>query len=156
MTVRPGERRIPERGDATSRDSPGTIARRAGVRRSGWCGDQVRRATSVLVIFASTFGLDTATGNRWFAIRGNAAILLSVSVVFPGMRPGMRLGMLAGLSYVAVWTLFNIVRAFMDDVPWATARLDLVGEVEKTLAGGQLPTVWLAGYPLLPRRSGVV
>jgi len=84
------------------------------------------------VIFAFAFVLDTSTGNRWTAIWGSAAILSTSVVAFPAVRPWM----LAGVSYVTVWTGFNVARAYMDDVPWATARLHLASDTERILAGG--------------------
>jgi membrane-associated phospholipid phosphatase len=91
------------------------------------------------VIFTIAFALDSATGNRWTSIWGRTAILLSLGTIFPAIRSWL----LASISYVSVWTTFNVARAVADAVPWSPTRLGLVRSTETSLANGYLPTVWL-------------
>ena len=103
---------------------------------------------AVLLIFATAFVLDTGTGNQWTALWGSGAILASIVLVFPALRTAVFLG----LAYVAVWLLFNGVRAVADESPWATTRLGLVDRLESSLTGGRLPTMWLQGAAFDPDR----
>ncbi|MGI8644189.1 MAG: hypothetical protein ACR2LS_08770 [Thermomicrobiales bacterium] len=122
-------------GEISLRVLPSTVARRSGIRAWPWRSRWMRRIAIVLLIFAVAFVGDTATSNRWTPVWGSTAILISLVVTFPVIRAPLVLG----LGYVTVWTAFNGVRAFADDVPWAAARLDAVFETESSLAAGRLP-----------------
>ncbi len=101
--------------------------------------DLLDRGLPVAVFFAIAFLIDQATGQRYSAIWGSAAIVASVASVFPGVRPTL----LAFGGYGLIWGTFNLGRAVADDAGIALAGQSAVSSFEAGLFGGTLPTQWL-------------
>lgn len=99
----------------------------------------VLRCIPAALFFGIAFAIDQATGQRYSALLGSAAIVGSVLGVFPAIRPAaIALG-----SYGAIWLGFNVVRAFADDMGLALASQTVVSSVEARVFGGTLPSQWL-------------
>jgi FtsH-binding integral membrane protein len=101
--------------------------------------DLIDRGLPVAVFFAIAFLIDQATGQRYSAIWGSAAIVASLVSVFPGIRPSV----LALGSYGLIWGAFNLGRAVADDAGIALAGRSAVSSFEARLFGGTLPSKWL-------------
>lgn len=97
------------------------------------------RCLLVVVWFALAFAADVLADRHYSAGWGSAAILASVVTLFPSSRTT-----LAALgTYAATWVIFNIVRAFAEDVPLAIADARTISDVEAAIFGGGLPSAWL-------------
>lgn len=111
----------------------------------------VRRLAPVALIFAVAFVADRATGQRSSSVWGSAAIVASVVVVVPAVRPA--LAALGG--YGAVWVVFNLARAVADDLPLALTGQGVVAGWERGAFGDTLPSAWLQARLFEPDRTRV-
>ena len=108
---------------------------RGASARTGEIPGFVRRLLPVAVVFAIAFGVDMATGQRYSSVWGSIAIVASVAIILPAVRPAL----VALGGYGAVWVVFNLGRAVADDAGIALLGTDAVARWERGLSGGRLP-----------------
>ncbi len=101
-------------------------------------GALLRRLTPAILVFAVAFLADMATNQRYSAVWGSIAIVVSVVTVLPLVRPALA----AIGAFGGVWVAFNLVRAVADDAGRALAGPGAVAGWERALFG-ELPSTWL-------------
>ena len=101
-------------------------------------GALLRRISPAILVFAIAFLVDMATGQRYSAVWGSIAIVVSVVTVLPAVRPALA----AIGAFGGVWVAFNLVRAVADDAGFALASQDAAAGWERALFG-ELPSAWL-------------
>ncbi len=92
-------------------------------------------AVSIVVAAAA----DAVTGGQWRWILAGGAALTSLLALVPGLAALVK----PIAAYLAVWLVFNLLRARADDTEWADQVLGLVPRLEAALFAGRLPSAVL-------------
>lgn len=90
-----------------------------------------------LLAFAAAFAMDVATDRRFSQIWGGLALLATAAAI-----PVVRRAAIPVAAYLAVWVVFNLLRAAGDDAGLGLVPRRSIADLEAWLAGGELPSAW--------------